>query len=127
MSECKWFFPENTFEICHCLDVYDGDTITLKFKFGNEYYKDKCRLYGINTPEIRTRDDEEKKNGYKSKEYLKSLIDDKDLYIYFHKKGKFGRPLITIYLNKKDAENNMYKDSINQKLIDDGYAIEYNC
>ena len=102
------------------LSVYDGDTITCLLDLGfNIHIKEKFRLYGIDTPEIRTKDLNEKKEGYKAKNRLADLIDQKEIYIKVLKKGKFGRWVSKIYLNEADCNNDT---SINQKLIDEGLA-----
>jgi len=99
------------------LDVYDGDTVTLLIDIGfSIHLKERCRLIGINTPEIRTRDLEEKKNGYIARDYLRNLILNKDVIIETHKQGKYGRYLVEIFYND---------ESINQKMLDKGYAEPY--
>lgn len=102
------------------ISVYDGDTITCMLDLGfNIHVKEKFRLYGIDTPEIRTKDLQEKKEGYRSKARLEELIKNKEIYIKVLKKGKFGRWVSKIYL----TENDMIDDnSINQLLIKEGLA-----
>lgn len=112
--------PELTFKgdtkKCKILSVYDGDTCTITFNFNDKYYKWKCRLYGINSPEIRTLDKTEKNRGYEARDYLKSRIDGKIVTITFHGFEKYGRLLGTIYL---DGIN------INQEMIEKKYAVSY--
>lgn len=43
------------------IKVYDGDTITVVFNYNNKYYKWNCRLNGIDTPEIKSNNEDEKK------------------------------------------------------------------
>lgn len=104
--------------------VVDGDTIDVVIDLGFDVlYKSRIRLAGIDTPESRTRDLEEKKLGLEAKEYLKSKLSEaKDVVIKTEKsnsKGKFGRILGWIYA---DGEFN----SINHTMIDEGYAWEYD-
>ena len=47
--------------------VYDGDTITILFRFNKQYYKTSCRILGIDTPELRTKNLKEKAAGYEAK------------------------------------------------------------
>jgi micrococcal nuclease len=101
---------------CKVLSVYDGDTCTITFKFNNMYYKWKCRLQGINSPEIRTKDTNEKKKGYEARDYLSSRINGKIVSIHFGDFEKYGRLLGTIYL---DGVN------INQEMIQKKYAVSY--
>ena len=102
------------------ISVYDGDTITCMLDLGfNIHVREKFRLYGIDTPEIRTKDLQEKKEGYRSKARLEELIKNKEIYIKVLKKGKFGRWVSKIYL----TENDMLGDnSVNQLLIKEGLA-----
>ena len=56
--------PEFSFKgrefLSKVLDVYDGDTITITVKVDESYYRMNCRLDGIDTPELRSQDEEEK-------------------------------------------------------------------
>jgi endonuclease YncB( thermonuclease family) len=56
------------------IEIYDGDTCTIAMWIGFQRYSFKLRLYGIDTPELRTKNAAEKEAGYKAKEYLCSLI-----------------------------------------------------
>jgi len=111
---------ELTFEgqqfYCKVLEVYDGDTITLCFKFGNTYFKKRCRLYGINAPEIRTKNLKEKEDGYKSRDFLKELLLNN--IIYFHCNGwdKYGRLLGIIFLKGQN---------VNDIMVKKGFAVKY--
>lgn len=104
------------------VSIWDGDTVTLNLDHGRNIWARnvKCRLYGINTPELRG---DEREEGLKSKDALiKKLTNEKGWYrniiaeTHKDKTGKYGRDLITIWL---DGEN------INQWLIDNGYAEVY--
>ena len=87
------------------------------------FKKERIRLYGINTPECRTRDKEEKKRGLAAKARLKELIkENKNEFIVetrIDKKGKFGRLLGTLL-----KEVNSF-DSFNEILVKEGHATEY--
>lgn len=99
-----------------CVSVYDGDTVTLDISLGfGVTMREKIRLLGINTPEVRGK---EKLDGLISRDRLRELIDYKDVIIVTHKDkgGKYGRLLATIYL---DGVN------INQQLVDEGLAEAY--
>lgn len=103
------------------LDVYDGDTITIAFDFGNKYYSWKARIYGIDTPEIRTKNIKEKEAAYRAKEFLKNLILDKVVKIECMGFGKFGRILVKVFV--KD-EQDKYQD-VSQMLIKEDLAHMY--
>ena len=109
--------------------VVDGDTIDAEIDLGFKVYiRERIRFYGINTPESRTRDLEEKARGLEAKQFLKdTLAKNKNKFILesmVDKKGKFGRILGTIYVeNQEDGITE--KINVNQHLIDNGHAVEY--
>ena len=79
--------------------VVDGDTcdVTLHLEI-DILYKGRVRLTGIDTPESRTRDLEEKKFGLASKQYFKDWVAKYDsVLVESTEKGKFGRILGRIY------------------------------
>jgi len=101
--------------------VVDGDTIDVLLDMGFDIkYKSRVRLFGIDTPESRTRNKEEKVRGLLSKVYLKDAIKKaKKLTIKTHKgseTGKFGRILGEIFA---DGIN------LNLKMCTEGYAVQY--
>ncbi len=98
--------------------VYDGDTITctIDFGFNLSMKKQKIRLYGINTPELRGA---ERAAGLVARDQLRDQILHKNVLIktFKDKKGKYGRYLATIFL---DSVN------INEWLVQNGYAVVSN-
>ena len=104
--------------------VIDGDTFdcVLDLGFDVKLHKQRVRLAGIDTPESRTRDKEEKKRGLLSKNYLllKCPIGEY-VTLKSHGVGKFGRILGELF------EYNKHEDtmSINQEMCDEGYAAPY--
>jgi micrococcal nuclease len=103
--------------------VVDGDTIDVDIDLGFDIsFSSRVRLAGIDTPESRTADKMEKTLGLESKEYLKKAIDaSKTVVIKTEKMDsseKYGRILGWVFLDGSDV-------SINQKMIDDGYAWGY--
>lgn len=101
--------------------VVDGDTIDIVIDLGFSLTKkERVRLAGIDTPESRTRDDEEKKLGLEAKDFLTRRLQDgfpSGLTVKTEKDGKFGRMLGWIYVG---ATN------INKEMIDRGYAWKYD-
>ena len=75
--------------------VVDGDTVDVDIDlgFGMSYKKQRVRMLGIDTPESRTRDLVEKKFGKASKKHLKNILEQGDIELVSHDKGKFGRIL----------------------------------
>ena len=106
------------------LRVIDGDTIDVDIDLGFDttLTKKRIRLYGIDTPESRTRDKEEKVRGLLSKEHLllKCPIGGY-VTLKSHGVGKFGRILGELF------EYNKHEDSlsINQQMCDEAYAAPY--
>jgi len=101
----------------------DGDTVDVRIDVGFDIlYSSRVRLFGIDTPESRTRDKIEKKFGLLAKEYLKDFIKEtgKDLIIKTRKdgKGKYGRILGELF---KQGE----EKSINTIMVEKGYAVAY--
>ena len=104
--------------------VVDGDTVDALIDCGfSTFKKERIRLYGIDTPECRTRDKAEKKRGLAAKARLKELIKQgKNEFIVetsIDKKGKFGRLLGKLF---KEVDS---FDSYNDILIKEGHATEY--
>jgi micrococcal nuclease len=103
--------------------VVDGDTIDVLIDLGFDIlFQSRVRLAGIDTPESRTRDLAEKVLGLESKEYLKNYLKDARSVVIKTEKinstEKFGRILGWLYING-DTE------SVNDKMINDGYAWGY--
>jgi len=101
--------------------IVDGDTIDVLLDMGFDIlYQQRVRLFGIDTPESRTRDKEEKKYGLLSKYFLKAELSlGKKITVKTYKgdeTGKFGRILGDIWIDGK---------SVNQKMCDRGYAVPY--
>ena len=108
--------------------VLDGDTIDVTIDLGFDLYKkERVRIAGVDTPEKRTRDLEEKELGIDAtnwmKEHLEETINgDDELIIRTELKGgvgKYGRLLGWLYVGD-DAV------SLNEQMITEGYAWEYD-
>ena len=130
-KKIKRFSLENERKIGKCVDVYDGDTIQVVFQLQTELFRWTCRLTGIDTPEIRTRNKTEKQFGYTVRNYLREKILNKMVVIECGEFDKYGRLLGKIYLKQeKDAQsggdNENSDSSINQWLIDNEYAFAYD-
>ena len=108
------------------LRVVDGDTIDAQGDLGFKIHHNiRIRLYGINTPEIRTRDAEEKVRGKAATERVKELIQSADrIVLKSHGVGKFGRCLgeLTI-INFSEGEDES-KD-LTQTLLAEGHGESY--
>jgi len=100
--------------------VVDGDTVDVDVDlgFGMIYKKQRVRMMGIDTPESRTRDLEEKFYGKASKAHLQSILAEGDIELQSHGKGKFGRILGELFVGSSSY-------SVNQQMIDEYHAVPY--
>ena len=97
--------------------VVDGDTVDAHIDLGFDITIHKrIRLAGIDTPESRTRDLEEKKRGLASKDKLIELLGDGDFILESKEVGKYGRVLGTLLVENIN---------INDTLVEEGFAVEY--
>jgi len=97
--------------------VVDGDTIDAHIDLGFDITIHKrIRLAGIDTPESRTRDLEEKKRGLASKDRLIELLGDGNFILKSKEVGKYGRVLGTLHIDDMN---------INDTLVTEGFATEY--
>jgi micrococcal nuclease len=110
------------------LRVVDGDTIDAKIDLGFDVFvKKRVRFLGINTPESRTRDLEEKARGLAAKDRVKELLEGcKRIQLTSHGVGKYGRCLGELCIDMVDGKEKITLESINQLLIKEGHAVEYH-
>ena len=101
--------------------VVDGDTIDILIDLGFDLTKkERVRLAGIDTPESRTKDLEEKAMGLEAKEFLTRRLTDgmtSGLRVKTEKDGKYGRMLGSIYCGDTN---------INTEMVYRGYAWKYD-
>ena len=106
----------------------DGDTIDVTIDLGFDLYKkERVRVAGVDTPEKRTRDDEEKALGYDATHWLEDKLNgaisgDDDLVIRTELVGgvgKYGRLLGWLYIGDGEI-------SLNEAMIEEGYAWAYD-
>ena len=109
---------------CKIVKVIDGDTVDVDIDlgFGVWLHKERIRLYGIDTPESRTRDLAEKEKGLAAKAYVKNLLENSDdgkFSIISHGRGKYGRVLGELFVKG-------HEKSVNELLKENGHAYEYH-
>ena len=112
-----------TYYVKEVKKVVDGDTIDADIDLGFDIsFSSRVRLAGIDTPESRTVDKLEKQLGLESKAYLKNAIDSAKTVVIKTEKmdssEKYGRILGWVFLDGSEV-------SINQKMINEGYAWGY--
>ena len=110
------------------LRVVDGDTIDAEIDLGFDIkVKKRVRFMGINAPESRTRDLEEKAKGLAAKDRVKALLDGcKNITLNSQGVGKFGRCLGEIFLDTVDGKECLTLANVNELLIKEGHAVEYH-
>ena len=108
--------------------VVDGDTIDATIDLGFDVFvKKRIRFAGINAPESRTRDLEEKARGLAAKDRVKNILEEnKDFTLHSEELGKLGRVLGKIYLDKLDGKDCLTQICLNEQLIKEKHAVEYH-
>ena len=116
------------FRVIEINRVVDGDTIDVTIDLGFDLYKkERVRVAGVDTPEKRTRNLEEKELGIDATEWLKAKLEgavagDDDLVIRTELDGgvgKYGRLLGWLYIGDSEL-------SLNEQMITEGYAHPYD-
>ena len=116
------------FRVVEINRVLDGDTIDVTIDLGFDLYKkERVRVAGVDTPEKRTRDLEEKALGYDATNWLKEKLEgaiegEDDLVIRTELVGgvgKYGRLLGWLYIGDADL-------SLNEQMITEGFAWAYD-
>lgn len=107
---------------CEVVKVVDGDTVDIDIDLGfGVWLKDeRVRLYGIDTPESRTRDLEEKKYGLLAKKFVQTFLEGKKVKLVtreYDSKGKFGRILGDLHVDDL---------SLCESLINSHNAVAYH-
>ena len=102
--------------------VVDGDTIDAIIDLGFDVsVKKRIRFMGVNAPESRTRDADEKVRGLAAKKRVEELLQDAEVItVKSHGVGKFGRCLGELILTQAGEDVNL-----NELLISEGHAVEY--
>jgi len=103
--------------------VIDGDTIDAFIDLGFDIHvKKRIRFLGINTPESRTRDLEEKARGLAAKDRLKA----NEIQLCSHGVGKYGRCLGELHVDMLDGKECLTLENVNELLIKEGHAVAYD-
>ena len=112
--------------------VVDGDTIDCTVDLGfSTWKKVRVRMEGMNAPESRTRDKEEKERGLAAKDRLVEILkyNDNLCILRVSGLGKFGRALATVHvktLSPTSTESSITLVNVNKQLIKEGHAKEYH-
>jgi len=102
---------------CKLDRIIDGDTVDVIIDLGFDiHFKSRIRLFGIDAPEVRTRNADEKVKGFAAKDRLTELLPENfTIRTVLDKKGKFGRVLGTLVVGDVN---------INELLVSEGHAIK---
>ena len=104
------------------LRVVDGDTIDAQIDLGFKIHHNiRIRVYGLNTPEVRTRDLEEKAKGKAASARMKEILHNADrVTLKSLGVGKFGRCLGVLTVEEDDTTYN-----VAEQLIEEGHGVAY--
>jgi len=131
----------HNFRVISVDKIVDGDTIDVTLDLGFSICKsERIRVAGIDSPEKRTRNLEEKELGIHASEWLESQLEgalsgEEDLVIRTELEGgmgKYGRLLGWLYVGyptscQTDCKCECHKQvSLNEKMVEEGYAWEYD-
>ena len=114
---------------CRIVRVVDGDTVDIDIDLGFDVWlkKQRIRLYGVDTPESRTRDLEEKKYGLAAKKFVEKRLpvgSKQTLRTRLDDRGKFGRILGEFVLITQ-WEGKDIPTTINEQLVRQHQAVKY--
>ena len=108
--------------------VIDCDTIDAQIDLGFDIsVKKRIRFKGINTPESRTRDLEEKARGLAAKDRLKAVLEGaNEIHLKSYGVGKYGRCLGELHVDVVDGKEKLTMENVNELLIKEGHAVKYD-
>lgn len=109
----------------HVVKVYDGDTITIASKLpysDSLLYRFSVRLHGIDTPEMKTKDQDEKIIATKARDRVHGLVFGKLVELKDVQTEKYGRLLARVYITTDKGE----RLCINDILIQERLAVKYD-
>lgn len=130
-KDIKKFSFNGVFTISKVVSVYDGDTCKiilpihalLKHKPNKqeniELTKLTIRMYGYDSPEIRTKNPDEKQAAIKARDFLRDMILEKIVYVEFFNFDKYGRSLANIYLDENKIE------CVNNVMLNNQHGVAY--
>ena len=115
---------------CRIDRVVDGDTVDVDIDLGFDVWlkKQRIRLYGVDTPESRTRDLEEKKHGLMAKKFVEEYLPKDSKQILQTKlddaRGKFGR-ILGEFVLELEWEGTVIPTTVNEQLVKKHHAVKY--
>ena len=107
LSNTKEFSFDGTITYCKVLRIHDADTITVGFKYNENFYKKNLRLNNIDAPELHSKNGDEALACRLGRNYLSSLIMNNVLIAHMSGLDKYGRILSELYTLDKLHLNNL--------------------
>lgn len=137
ITSTPFFSLDGIKSYCKLVNIYDGDTITCILPIFDTFYKFIVRLNGIDTAEIKTKNEDIKHMALEAKNRVIQLTTNKSfdtnnqlkeylennpiiLWIHCHKFDKYGRVLSDVFINPND------KLSISEILLNEKLAVSYD-
>lgn len=121
-SSCVTFLPD--FKRAKCVKCYDGDTITLGVEFHGKNTRFSCRLVGIDTPEIRSKDISEKQLAQIARDFIRGILLHRIVNVIIHGVDKYGRLLVSV--STGTALSGTESGDISEHMISSGLAVRYS-
>jgi len=132
LTKTPLFSLKNVLTVGKCSKVYDGDTahfiIRSPFSRSIKFIKLRCRFIGYNSPELITNNPEEKRKAIAARDYLASLVYNKNVLLYFHAMDKYGRPLTDVFIiDDKPIQSieGIFDKHVNSIMVERGFGIKY--
>ena len=116
-KQCKVFFPP--IKEGKVIKVYDGDTITIatKMPYDDNFYRFSVRIRGIDCPEIKSKNSNEKLCAIMARDFLKEIIFNKVAKLEEISYDKYGRILADVYVDDLN---------ISELMISESLAVKYD-
>lgn len=108
--------------IAQCWKVYDGDSFRILINLNGKYVNFKCRLNGLDTPELRTHNTLEKKIALQAKLFVQERIENKVVRVRCGDWDKYGRLLVSVTL----LDGKEHGMDLSTLLINNRLAFAYN-
>ncbi len=128
LNDVRKFTFKDTKTYGRVVSVYDADTITLAFKFGDQYHSFSIRISGIDSPEIKSHNKKESTVAKAIRDKLSNLILNKVVYAEIYEYDKYGRLLADVYVLasqecvNEDIEDMSHRISISE-ILKQGNAV----
>ncbi len=125
-SNTDYMTLENNEYTAKIVYIYDGDTMHVVFKEFGTFFRWNCRISGVDTPELRTKNEKEKELGYKVRDILREKFMDKIVKIKCGEFDKYGRLLIDMYMPDEYKNPEKETQMLSSWLIENKYAYAYD-